>query len=239
MRFAVLADTHANLPALDAVLGEIRREGCDEIIHLGDAIGIGPYPTECLDLLLKTPRTSMIMGNHETYLAFGLPKSSESWQNNELAHHRWVHQQIHPPLREAVVQFPYRMTRQVEDIRVLFLHYPLDDSGQGFAPIPGDPTPRTLDDLFAPGEERIVFYGHTHKQSDIKGRARYVNPGCLGINREPIAPFVFLDLDDSGSYTIEKRVVAYDDQELFEEFRHRVVPDMKNIIRNFFKRESI
>ncbi len=55
MKIAVLTDVHGNLPALQAALRGIRREGCDAIFHTGDSIGIGPYPAECLELLLNTP----------------------------------------------------------------------------------------------------------------------------------------------------------------------------------------
>jgi len=236
LRLAVLADAHANLPALNAVLDEVGKEGCDEIIHLGDAIGIGPYPAECLDRLLKTPRVSMIMGNHEAHLAFGLPKSSESWDRRELDHYRWVRRQIRPSLRKAATKLPYQLTREAGGMKILFLHYPLDESG-GFARIPSrDQTPADLDRLFAPSKEGLVFYGHTHRQSDVMGRARYVNPGCLGVGREPVAPFAFLVLGGGPSYTIERRAVTYDDHELLEEFKRRKVPDRDRIIHTFFGR---
>jgi protein phosphatase len=57
MKIAVMTDVHANLPALAAALDAIRREGCEALFHTGDAIGIGPYPAECLDLLLNASNT--------------------------------------------------------------------------------------------------------------------------------------------------------------------------------------
>ena len=65
MRIAVLTDAHGNLPALQVALAALQREGCDAIFHTGDAIGIGPCPAECLDLLLNTPRVRPVMGNHD------------------------------------------------------------------------------------------------------------------------------------------------------------------------------
>lgn len=44
IRIAILADVHANLPALTAVLADAREHGCERIYHAGDLIGIGPYP---------------------------------------------------------------------------------------------------------------------------------------------------------------------------------------------------
>ena len=53
MKYALLADIHANLEALTAVLGDIERNGAaDEFWLLGDLVNYGPDPCACLDLLL-------------------------------------------------------------------------------------------------------------------------------------------------------------------------------------------
>ena len=65
MRVAVLADIHANLPALEAVLGEVDREAVDRIVLLGD-IALGPLPAESLDLLASLgERAIWVHGNCE------------------------------------------------------------------------------------------------------------------------------------------------------------------------------
>ena len=61
---AILSDIHSNLEALQTVLGEIDRRGIDEIICLGDVIGYGPNPIECLDLVMQRA-TVTLMGNHD------------------------------------------------------------------------------------------------------------------------------------------------------------------------------
>jgi predicted phosphodiesterase len=73
-RVAVIADVHANLPALAASLADIRAAACDEVYCLGDVIGIGPYPAECLALLLADPTVRCVMGNHDAWFATGLPE---------------------------------------------------------------------------------------------------------------------------------------------------------------------
>ena len=65
-RVAALYDIHGNLPALEAVLEEVRREGVDAIVVGGDVLP-GPMPRECLDLLHSTGiRTEFIHGNGES-----------------------------------------------------------------------------------------------------------------------------------------------------------------------------
>jgi diadenosine tetraphosphatase ApaH/serine/threonine PP2A family protein phosphatase len=62
--FAIISDIHSNLEALEAVLGDIDRRGIREIYCLGDVVGYGASPKECLDLVME--RTSATLcGNHD------------------------------------------------------------------------------------------------------------------------------------------------------------------------------
>ena len=61
--FAIVSDIHANLEAFQAVLGAIRAAGISRVVCLGDVIGYGPNPRECLDIAMKFEFT--IMGNHD------------------------------------------------------------------------------------------------------------------------------------------------------------------------------
>jgi hypothetical protein len=102
-RIAVFTDVHANLPALDAALAEIDRLGVDATYHTGDAIGIGPFPAECLDRLLSRPSTQFLMGNHDAWFAFGLPDESlPGMPPDEREHQLWVHEQLDPALKPVV-----------------------------------------------------------------------------------------------------------------------------------------
>jgi len=239
MRIAVLTDAHANLPALQAALRAITQAGCDAIYHTGDAIGIGPYPAECLDLLLSTPRAQLIMGNHDAWFADGLPQApSAQISARELEHQRWVHAQLDAGLRPVVAAWPFVLHEIFDGLGVTFLHYALSASGRGFAPIIPDPRPSDLDALFAGDSAQIVFYGHHHPASDLTGRARYVNPGSLGCYREPLARFALLTTRRAGAYTLEQRAVPYDDTALFQELERRAVPERDFIRRVFLPRPA-
>jgi diadenosine tetraphosphatase ApaH/serine/threonine PP2A family protein phosphatase len=67
--FAIVSDIHGNLEAFTAVLGEIERRGIQHIVCLGDIVGYGPNPMECLDLVATRCRAS-IMGNHDFALFY-------------------------------------------------------------------------------------------------------------------------------------------------------------------------
>jgi len=64
LRYAILSDIHANLPALEAVLEEIRGIGVDEYLCLGDIVGYGAQPRECLELV-QTLAEKTVAGNHD------------------------------------------------------------------------------------------------------------------------------------------------------------------------------
>ena len=65
MRYGILADIHSNLAAFTAVMEDISRRGkIDGLIFLGDIVGYGPQPRECIELLRKYQVTA-ICGNHD------------------------------------------------------------------------------------------------------------------------------------------------------------------------------
>jgi len=63
---AVISDIHANLEALEAVCADIERQGAEEIICLGDIVGYGPNPKECVDRAMRFD--VCLLGNHEEAL---------------------------------------------------------------------------------------------------------------------------------------------------------------------------
>jgi predicted phosphodiesterase len=92
MKWAILSDVHGNLEALQAVLADLRREGAERIAFLGDAVGYGADPGECL-LLLRERAEFLVAGNHD-WGAVGLTdvsyfntaaKSAVLWTAGELA----------------------------------------------------------------------------------------------------------------------------------------------------------
>lgn len=64
MRRALISDIHANLEALEVVLDDIKAQGITEIFCLGDIIGYGPNPRECIDRVMETCKLSLL-GNHD------------------------------------------------------------------------------------------------------------------------------------------------------------------------------
>ncbi len=96
---AILADIHSNAPALDAVINDLRREGVDDGIVLGDVVGYGPDPAHCVERLMDCG-FSVIKGNHDDAAARGeagqgfsrAANWSWSWTRENLSdeHRRWL-----------------------------------------------------------------------------------------------------------------------------------------------------
>ena len=74
MKWAVLSDIHGNLEAFNAVLDCLSKESIDRVAFLGDVVGYGANPNECIDLL-KDIADIMVAGNHD-YGAVGLTDTS-------------------------------------------------------------------------------------------------------------------------------------------------------------------
>jgi diadenosine tetraphosphatase ApaH/serine/threonine PP2A family protein phosphatase len=79
--FAVISDIHSNLEALTAVLDDIEKHGIETIYCLGDVVGYGPNPGECLDLIIERTKWC-VLGNHD-YAVFyeptNLNEQSRKW----------------------------------------------------------------------------------------------------------------------------------------------------------------
>jgi putative phosphoesterase len=230
----ILTDTHANLPALEAVLTEIRQEGYDAIYHLGDAVAIGPFPNECLALLLRTPQIRYVMGNHDAWLVHGVPQPQPVWMSEgEAQHQRWTHEQIDKSFKQAVANWPYQLEEVREGVHLWFGHYALDKSGRDFLPFKWEPTVNQLDMMFVGVQADLLFFGHSHQFCDQKSRLRYVNPGALGCYHEPVARYTAVTLHNN-TFTLEHRQVSYSKWTVYHAFESRDVPERHFLYKAFF-----
>ncbi|MEZ4862073.1 MAG: metallophosphoesterase family protein [Caldilineaceae bacterium] len=230
MQIVVLTDIHGNLPALEAALREIQRGGYDLLVHLGDVIGIGPYPAETLERLLAQPNIRCIMGNHDWWFVHGLPVT---WDEHKRAHQEWIHQQLAPAMRAVVAQWPLTITEIFGGSTLTFTHYGLLSTPGDWQPIIPQATPVALDQLFCDYTTSLLCYGHHHPFSDLQGRARYINPGSLGCHTTAIARYTTITVAHNGCSVIHHRV-PYDDTPLFEAFEKRQTPQRAFLYKAFF-----
>jgi putative phosphoesterase len=234
MKIAIIADTHANLPALKAALNAVKEERCDSIFHVGDAIAIGPYPAECVDLMHNTPNLKCVKGNHELFFLNGLPKfPTEWWSEGELQHQRWTHAQLGAHRQAIINQWPMLLEETIESIKTIFLHYGLTEQENDFHHIVRNPNSVDLDRVFEKSDGEIIFFGHDHLPLDVQGKARYINPGSLGCCPMPLARYTIAEYKD-GLVNVQHRSVTYDDTDLYRAFESRDVPEREIMYKAFF-----
>jgi len=153
MRFAVISDVHANLEALEAVLKDIRKRRVEGILFLGDAVGYGPNPNECLQVLSDNCRI-LLAGNHDRAAA-GL---TDIEYFNEYAKKAvlWTRQVLTEKSRRLIENLPVQQKLKKEN--VLLVHSsPKEPEAWHYLVTLWD-----AEVNFQYFDERICILGHSH-----------------------------------------------------------------------------
>ena len=196
MRTAALYDIHGNLPALDAVLDDVRQSGVDQVVIGGDVLP-GPMPVETLTRLLALDLpTRFIHGNGDRMVLEALRGSPPTGVPERIAAVlRWTATQLRPEHERALAGWP--PTLRLEDCglgSVFFCHATPRNDTEIFTRL--TPEPKLLP-LFDRLGVPVVICGHTHMQFDrTVGRTRVVNAGSVGMPfQEPGAYWLLIDTD--------------------------------------------
>ncbi len=115
MRIAVIADVHANLEALEAVVVDLKRSLPDTIISLGDVVGYGANPRECCDSV-KDIAQDNIMGNHDAAVADVI--DTDYFNDDAKQGIQWTKEQLPDSYISWLRNAPYTLERE----GVLFSH---------------------------------------------------------------------------------------------------------------------
>jgi predicted phosphodiesterase len=180
-RIAALYDIHGNLPALEAVLDEVRRAGVEAIVVGGDVLP-GPMPRECLDLLHSTGiRTEFIHGNGESAAlesrrGGALDRVPEPFRPGI----RWSAEQLPDEYARDISAWPLSVRLEVDGIgEVLFCHATPRNDTEIFTRLSPD---ERIEEMFGGVDCRVAVCGHTHMQFDrTVGSLRVVNAGSVGM----------------------------------------------------------
>jgi len=180
-RVAAIYDIHGNLPALEAVLQEIRREGVDQVVVGGDVVP-GPMPRETVACLLDLNiPVQFIHGNGEREMLAqmaGMNTGGIPEQFREVV--RWVAQQMPPEYKQILSRWPKTVTIEIQGLgQVLFCHATPRNDTEIFTRLTSD---ERLLPVFEGVDAPVVVCGHTHMQFDrtIRG-IRVLNAGSVGM----------------------------------------------------------
>lgn len=219
MKYLIFSDVHGNLEALTTVLEQIDVYHPDKVICLGDVVGYGPNPNECVQQVHQRAHTT-IMGNHD-HAVLGLTDISYFNQYAKLAV-LWTRQ----VLTEEHYKILQKASLSVVDDQILFVHStPLHPERWDyiFNPLEGQYYLQHLD-------AHICFIGHSHQplffQKDAEGQIIFdrkfsfslpieddsqyiINVGSVGQPRDgnPDASFAVYDTD---ARTVQVKRLPYD-----------------------------
>ena len=207
MRVALLSDVHANLPAFEAVLDDIRDAGVDARWCLGDLVGYGAQPDECVALAAETCDVCLI-GNHDLVVLGRIDVSTFS--SNAATAARWTRDRIN----DESIKYLSAL-KSVDEVHAMGLYHasPRDPVWEYvLSPVQAE---ASMDDM-AP---RVGAVGHSHvalwfnrstedgivsgdpapegTELDLSNGEWIVNPGGVGQPRDgdPRAAWLLLELD--------------------------------------------
>jgi putative phosphoesterase len=202
MRVAALYDVHGNLPALEAALADVEREGVDEIVFGGD-LTWGPQPHETLEVVRAVENASFVRGNAD--------RDPDEWERSCLS--------------EEEIAFLQGQAPTVELDGVLYCHATPRSDDEVVTPATPD---ERLAEILAGVEQHVVVAGHTHMQQDrMVGDIRFVNAGSVGLPYEgEVAAYWALLLDGEP----ELRKSPVDHQRVVEAFRQSGWPRAGEIL---------
>ena len=176
-RVAALYDIHGNLPALEAVLADVRAAGVERIVVGGDVLP-GPMPRESLACLLDLDLpTHFIQGNGDREVvaptAGGVPESFRESM-------RWNAGQLSAEQRQLVADWPATLRLRIPKLGdVLFCHATPRNDTEIFTRLTAE---ARLMPIFGTLDVALAVCGHTHMQFDrAVGSVRVVNAGSVGM----------------------------------------------------------
>lgn len=244
---AIISDIHSNLEALQAVLADIEKQRVSEIYCLGDVVGYGPNPRECIDLVMKHCKM-VLLGNHDQGAMFdpegfnGPAERAIFWTRHTLEN-----SPENRTIRERRWEFLAERPRSFKESGLLFVHGSARNPLNEYV-FPEDIyNQRKMERIFSL-VERYCFQGHTHVPGvfveetpdelyqfhspeeldyslELDHRKSLINVGSVGQPRDtdPRACYVLLD-----GNTIHYRRVEYDIEATIRKIY--AIPELENFL---------
>ena len=196
MKRALISDVHSNLEGLEAVLADIKQQGITEIYCLGDIIGYGPNPCECIDRVMQFD--VCILGNHDQGALFD-PEGFSSGAERAIF---WTRQRLEagtgePQQNRKRWDFLSELPRTFRENGSLYVH------GSARNPLNEYVFPediynvRKMDKIFTL-VDRYCFQGHTHVPGIFTADHRFFSLQDLGQQYELGTTKVFLNVGSVG-----------------------------------------
>lgn len=239
MRYLLISDLHANLPAAQAAVDLARKLGADEIIHLGDAVSIGPWPSETLAYLTEN-NVRLLKGNHEEYVYMDPPPETRMGAN-EIRHNDWLREQLGKDQIKLCRDIPYR--HRIGS-NIVLQHYALDEMGR-ISTKRLNLEEDNLLEAFGVGcsgtnMEKLIIFGHIHtpffRRITNTSFISFGTSGCFmknGSGRQAL----LIDVSDNGP-VYKEHSLEWSTEPVKSELISRRVPARDEVIDIFFNEVS-
>lgn len=213
MKIAVISDIHANFPALEAVMKDIRCENCEKVFCLGDLAMAGPQPHMVIDFVRKQSDWTVIQGNTDKLIAEYSQKTYEDVKQmypmmaNALADDARI---LEEDKKQYLKSLPPQLELEIEGVKVLLVHgSPRKNNENIFPNMPLNEVEEMIKDTDAD----LIFCGHTHQPCGYQTSSKQtvVNVGSVGrpMTEVPDACYVVADFNNGG-FSINHKFVDYD-----------------------------
>lgn len=167
MRFAIISDIHSNLEALTRTFELIDQESIQEVVCLGDVVGYGANPNECVGLVRSRCRI-ILRGNHDA--AAVNPSNAESFTRNARIAAEWTGRELSDSNKKFLEGLPYSYRMD----EILLVHSSPYQPESWYYVL----TEEDLEAAFQSFSERLCFIGHSHFPGIFseEGPAKAVSP---------------------------------------------------------------
>ena len=229
MRIAIFSDIHGNKEALNSIIEDIKKENIKEIICLGDTIGIGPNPKECMDLIINN-NIKMVLGNHELYFLKGT-NIDDNLGESEIKHQNWIKEQITDRQKQFLEECNMTIEKEINGKKVLFEHFPIDYNSKEQYPfydlkIAKDGSIKEIVDIL---NYDLIFIGHEHNDFCIDNKLFDIgSSGCRKDNKTRYTIF------DTETFMVETKIINFDREIFISDLLKYEYPDRNLIAKWFF-----
>ena len=231
-KIGLISDIHGNDVAFKEVLKRLDGK-VDEIICLGDMIGIGPNSNDVVDIARGLKNFKSVLGNHERYLLYGFNNPNSC---TDKTHQDWQKNQISKENLEYIKTIPVEIVREYKSKKLLFLHYARKDVNDlRFELIIHDATYDELYNMFKKHDADIYFYGHEHIASIVSKDKQFIDVGSLGCPFPScnIARYGILEIDEDIKYY--PYTFTYDTSKILNDMEEKKMPNREFISKAFYQ----
>jgi len=237
MKYAVIADIHANSASLLAVLSDAKAQGAAQYLICGDYFMCMPWANETVELIRSIPNARVIFGNEDRYYDKCIGKDLYHPKDAQFLALYWAYRELSEENRVYIEALPEKIEFCTGGVSVFMSHGAdtwlagkpeerlTSKAAEYFKHVPySDEAYRAfIERVLEENEELqrgianmqkgIYLFGHSHLQWNYEKNDRiFINPGSCGFSLDgnPVPAYSLLEIEENGCWRITERRVPYD-----------------------------